>query len=414
MESLSKGVLYTMKNFSSKKNTLSKVNLPEKLAVALRKSLKDGELAEEVYLPSSRELAIKYGTSSFTVQQALRRLQDDNVIHLHSRRKGFVRTGKLEVNNKRAAIKRVAVIGIAHSEKHLVDAENMVYDNWSTQITDRMKQCLSEKGYECVSLYYGMYKSDATEAIISRIDSSEQFDGAVFVSRETSWPLAKALDKRGVAWVSIKPVPGFDGNFVSADKIQAGRIAGKYFAKAGFRRIVYLAYSPEMKDPQSSTMQKLMGLVQGFAQEGVSLDELSYVLSEEKYDFHGRKAFAEYLDKKGPPDGIFCFGDNLALGALNVCREKGYSIPGQISLVGGTGLLVTAHCTPPMTVMAEPMMAVGENAADMLREMIEGNVSRIRGRYVPSKLIIRQSLKIDNDVIKELQKEFGEQIVVDF
>ena len=392
----------------------AKINLSERLAAALRKSIEEGELSDSLYLPSPRELESRYETSLPTMQKALRKLQDKEIIRLHSRRKGFVRAAKAAVNNKKTAVKRVAVIGVAHSEKHLIDAENMIYDNWSTQITDRMVQCLSEKGYECVSLYYGMYKSDAVETIMSRIDHSEKFDGAVFISRETLGPLAEALDKRCIAWVSIKPVPGYDENFVTADNIQTGRIVGKYFAKTGFKRIAYLAYGTAIKDPESSTMRKLMGLVQGFALEGVSLEELSYVLSEERSDYHGRKTFGEYLDKNGPPDGIFCFGDNLALGALEICQEKGYSVPEEVSLVGGTGLMATAHCTPRMTVMSEPMTAVGESAADMLMKMIKGDKQRLRGRYMPSKLVIRQSLKIDNEVIKSLKKEFGEQIIIDF
>ena len=59
-------------------------------------------------------------------------------------------------------------------------------------------------------------------------------------------------------------------------------------------------------------------------------------------------------------------------------------------------------------------LLVGENAADMLWEMIENKKHRIKGRYVPSKFIIRESLKIDNNVIKSLKNEFGEQIIVDF
>lgn len=396
------------------KDSLDKTSMPEKVAVALRESLEDGELAHEMYLPSSRELASKYGTSLLTVQKALRQLKDEKVIRLHSKRRGFIRVRDIG-RNGHTAVKRIAVIQwVKDSDEEgtipgLVDFKR---DDWSGHIIDRFMQSLSGNGYNCMPVYYDLHKSDnVVEDLISQIDSSDEFDGAVFAAVPSLGGLVDELDRRGIRWVSLNPMPGFVDNFVTADNTDGGRIIGKYFMRMGLKRIAYVCAG--LGNAYDSMMIRLMGLVQVLMQEGFPLGGLSNIIARDNGEAEGRLAVAKYLEAEGTPDLIFCSGDHLALGATNACLDKGYSVGGDVGVIGATGLPYAAHYTPRMSVLAQPMMGMGDAAADMLRTMLKDDVSRIRGEYVPSKFIIRQSMKIDNAVIRSLQEELGDQIVVD-
>ena len=114
------------------KDSFPKTSMPDKVAVALRESLEGGELAGEMYLPSSRELASKYGTSLLTVQKALRQLKEEKVIRLHSKRRGFVRVRDI-ARNGHTAVKRIAVLDRtkepgANGEPMYLDIKELYYD----------------------------------------------------------------------------------------------------------------------------------------------------------------------------------------------------------------------------------------------------------------------------------------------
>ena len=132
----------------------AKENLSDRVAVAIEKSLEDGELSGQVYLPSSRELAGRYETSLPTMQKALRKLQDKNIIRLQSRRRGFIRTDRSAINNKRTSVRQIAVLSSKHpdSEKNMSDWGG-IKDSWFGVIIESMMQHLARDNYHCIPIY---------------------------------------------------------------------------------------------------------------------------------------------------------------------------------------------------------------------------------------------------------------------
>ena len=64
-------------------------NLNEQVAESLRESIECGEFAGDSRLPSSRELAKTYGVSHNIMLKAMKQLQEEDVIYLPSKRKGY-------------------------------------------------------------------------------------------------------------------------------------------------------------------------------------------------------------------------------------------------------------------------------------------------------------------------------------
>lgn len=400
----------------TKKNR-RKMTLPERMAVELKKSMKDGDLSNDVYLPSSRELASRYGTSLITMQKALHRLRDEKIIRLHSSRKGFTRVGEVSKNNKRTAIKQVAMLWPKRPESEKNSVSRCHNGTWDGHIIESLTRNLSVNDYHCIPIFYDKYKGEpphpniSVETAMERIAKNDGFDGVFFFPDQSLAGIDDELERQNIPWVSINPIRDFIGNFVIADNVQGGRIVGKYFARMGFKRILYVSTSIETMS--SSAMGRLTGLFQSLVQERVSIEGFSNVIVTDEPRPQVCQAITEYLDKNGPPDLIFCSGDFLAIEAIRACQNKGYSIPEQVGIIGGTGLEITAEYNPCVSVLAQPMEEMGREVADMLRKMVENRTMHLPGRYVPSKFIIRQSLKVDNAVIESLQKEFGDQVVVD-
>ncbi|UFS85183.1 MULTISPECIES: substrate-binding domain-containing protein [Rhizobium] len=51
---------------------------------------------------------------------------------------------------------------------------------------------------------------------------------------------------------------------------------------------------------------------------------------------------------------------------MSSAQEKGYRIPDDVSIVSFDGSPVCAYCSPPLSVIQQPMEEMGERAALML------------------------------------------------
>jgi DNA-binding LacI/PurR family transcriptional regulator len=72
-----------------------------------------------------------------------------------------------------------------------------------------------------------------------------------------------------------------------------------------------------------------------------------YVVAERKGDVEtkqrGGEAMQQLLSLKPRPDGVFCFNDPLAMGAMNYALDQGIRIPEDIAVIGCEIFTMTIH-----------------------------------------------------------------------
>jgi LacI family repressor for deo operon, udp, cdd, tsx, nupC, and nupG len=66
------------------------------------------------------------------------------------------------------------------------------------------------------------------------------------------------------------------------------------------------------------------------------------------------------LDAGQMPDGVFCAGDEMAVGAMHAIREAGLVIPRAIAVVGFDDLRFGAFAAPPLTTIRQPANELGK------------------------------------------------------
>jgi len=106
----------------------------------------------------------------------------------------------------------------------------------------------------------------------------------------------------------------------------------------------------------------------------------------------GREAVAALFDGRAdPPDAIFCGNDQIARGATDALRERGFAVPGQVAVVGFDNWdVMTLAARPPLTSVDMNLRALGQMAGERLIAMIAGE--RLKGvERVPCSLVVRQS-----------------------
>jgi DNA-binding LacI/PurR family transcriptional regulator len=88
---------------------------------------------------------------------------------------------------------------------------------------------------------------------------------------------------------------------------------------------------------------------------------------------------------------VFTANDHMALGVLRAFREKGISVPGDISLVGFDDVPESSSYTPPLTTVHQDFTEVGHRCVDNVLHQIRSNTADPGMVLVPTRLIVRES-----------------------
>ncbi|HPE36613.1 MAG TPA: substrate-binding domain-containing protein, partial [Spirochaetales bacterium] len=106
----------------------------------------------------------------------------------------------------------------------------------------------------------------------------------------------------------------------------------------------------------------------------------------------GRQAMNALLDSGASPSAVFAACDTIAYGAMAAARDRGLSVPGDISFVGFDDYEVSAYLTPSLTTIRQDRVRLGTEAAELMLRILSGE--DIRPESVPrvaTQLIARDS-----------------------
>ncbi len=165
------------------------------------------------------------------------------------------------------------------------------------------------------------------------------------------------------------PRPNITTNFVSPDYYEWTHRLGNTWRKTGRKRaLVILLGSPFSASAAASQQLLLSGFSDGW-QEGGADDScsLDVEIADGPEVENGISCMEKYLaTHTTPPDAVFCAGDYIGLGAIQVLRAAGFSVPREVSIVAGTGLDETAWKEPGFTLMLQPFCEMGSEIIRML------------------------------------------------
>ena len=107
----------------------------------------------------------------------------------------------------------------------------------------------------------------------------------------------------------------------------------------------------------------------------------------------GYSAARRLLDRKEPPDAIFCAADIMALGAMDVARyELGITIPDELSIVGFDDIPIASYPAYDLTTIRQPVDQMITTAVSIIMSTAEG-VPTEQSHLLPGELIIRGSTR---------------------
>ena len=92
-----------------------------------------------------------------------------------------------------------------------------------------------------------------------------------------------------------------------------------------------------------------------------------------------------------PPNGFFAVNDDTAIGILYTAKRMGFRVPEDINICGFTNGNRAIACEPMLTTVEQRGVKVGEEAADILIQQVEGIIPRDKAekRVVRTRLVVR-------------------------
>ena len=190
--------------------------------------------------------------------------------------------------------------------------------------------------------------------------------------------------------VTIMPAPGLETNVVSFDERKAFSDATDYLIEKGHERITCITGPSHF----TTAKQRLMGFVESLVAHDIEFrDSLSVRSGETSHE--GYEAAMKVLSKKkARPTALLCFNDLNAIGVYRAAHELRLRIPDDLSVVGFDGIPMGEVMGPPLTTLSIFPRKIGEAAAKLLLEIIEGKHKQgCVERKIQHKLIERESVK---------------------
>jgi len=149
----------------------------------------------------------------------------------------------------------------------------------------------------------------------------------------------------------------------------------------GHRRIVYLA------GPASSWSDRERR--NSVRRQAAKRDMLVELLGPYPATFAGGILAGDAVAASGATAAV-AFDDVVALGALRRLSERGYAVPGQISISGCDDIFFAEMTLPALTTVATPIADAGRAAVDLLLSELDGR-HRIQQIAIPAQFVVRGS-----------------------
>ena len=184
------------------------------------------------------------------------------------------------------------------------------------------------------------------------------------------------------------PVPS-----VQPDDESGAYGATQHLLALGHRRIALIAGNAPANLAQQARMR---GCRRACADAGVPLDEGLIATGEFSLE-SGREAAARLFDwgdgadRAEPPTAVLAFNDAMAIGAMQVLRERGIDVPHDVSVVGFDDTPTASLLTPSLTTVRIFSSELGQRAARTLIAMLRGTKVASVPTVLPSQLVVRQS-----------------------
>ncbi|MCM8796105.1 MAG: LacI family transcriptional regulator [Candidatus Omnitrophica bacterium] len=197
---------------------------------------------------------------------------------------------------------------------------------------------------------------------------------------------------RGIPSVVINNyVEDLEVNCIAIDNVGGAQQAVDYLVSLGHRRIAHI--TGDLVTQAAS--QRLEGYQKALKKHKISLEE-ELVFKTDYSRGQARVAAEKLLKISPPPTAVFVASDAMALEVMAVAREKGKTIPRDLSIVGFDDNPSSLYGPVALTTVRQPLIKMAEESVKILNILMryKEKKSAVEKIVLPTELVVRESCQV--------------------
>ena len=258
------------------------------------------------------------------------------------------------------------------------------------EVAKSLSGVLRHKGYSLVLSSSEddpqLEQQEIEQLLARRVDvlviASVQKDGDVFPRIQEQKTPVVLIDRR---------FETVSAHFVGIDDVAAGRMATEHLLEVGCRAFAHIG-GPDV----STAVGRLQGYREVLCRRKIPERPGTVILREhgdDAGDRSGYQAMRRLLELKPRPDGVFCYNDPTAMGAMKAVLDSGLRIPDDVAIVGCGNVAYADFLRISLTSVDQKSEQIGKRAAKLALSVLENPPNRMKQIVLTPTLIARASTR---------------------
>ena len=267
---------------------------------------------------------------------------------------------EINVSARNLRVGRTRVIGLAVPE---------LSQAYFAELADAVIRAASARGYTVLIEQTAAGPSAEISAIAAMRKHS--IDALIYCPLTLVAGDAEQLDVDFPLVVLGERVEGSNADHVTMSNEGAIRAVTEHLLDQGCHHVAVLGAHPD--GPVGTGASRLRGFTSALHARGIEVDQRLVLTAPLWHRTYGVEAMELLIASGVPFDGVVCFNDALALGAMRALQRNGLRIPQDVMVTGFDDIEDSAYSTPSLTTVSPGREQIAHAAVDLVVDSLEGS-----------------------------------------
>ncbi|MBN2618565.1 MAG: LacI family DNA-binding transcriptional regulator [Spirochaetales bacterium] len=258
---------------------------------------------------------------------------------------------------------------------------------YSSDLVKMVQDTLDNFGYNVIIMDSGNNDEKSVDSVYKLLNLG--IKGLIYLPTHHENNFEKKLLKLSIPTVFLGRKIGKNTNFVGCETSIGIYNGTKYLLSLGHINIAYIT-----GDKKSEVdIDGLNGFLKAYNENDLMFDYDNLLYGDYNMDFTESIVKKMLLEKK--VTAIMCSGDIMAYGALKAAKNLGISVPKDLSIMGFDDLPISSVLD--LTTIAQNSFSIGQSAALLLDDLLEGRKTTPQEILLPTNIVIRSTCGLCNN-----------------
>ena len=346
---------------------------------AIKSKILDGTFQPHQKISSESELMKQFGVSRHTVRLAIGELVNQGWLYREQGAGTFCTDRSKEKESK-----------LVKNQKNIAIITTYISDYIFPSIIRGAESYLSQQGYH-VSLFSTNNDHDNERRFLEKI-LTQHFDGLIVEPTKSAMSNPNInyylnLERQNIPYIMINSFyDELEPLSITLNDEQGGFLQTEHLIELGHTNIVGF-----FKNDDGQGSKRMKGYLKAHRKNGLSINPNNIILYNTEGKYHHPQAELEKLlalPEKERPTGLVCYNDELAIALLDIVREKGLSIPKDLSIIGFDDSFLAEVSEVKLTTVKHPQSELGEAAAKMILDLVKDQSGTQKKKEEPMESIV--------------------------